>query len=200
SNKEQTLFALASLLGQKLYGWEANVAARYIGEAMGAKVVEVYEKSEENKENKEKTIYVGSELSFNNLGFAKEIRLYYVAAKKVEEVSEKVFKLVQQIAGAGYRKGKFEIEGAGASGWIDGKFLKLWYWDIFNNPNLKLTLTTSFGKFEWLKLGEEDSVKKAWTVGLGAVGQFGKLSCAVIPVSVSYMEDLKDGKKVTSYE
>ncbi|MGB9635595.1 MAG: hypothetical protein ACPL0A_03905, partial [Candidatus Micrarchaeia archaeon] len=42
SNKEQTLFALASLLGQKQYGWIASTAARYIGEAMGAKVVEVY--------------------------------------------------------------------------------------------------------------------------------------------------------------
>ncbi|MGC8924345.1 MAG: hypothetical protein ACP5KJ_04100, partial [Candidatus Micrarchaeia archaeon] len=176
SNKEQTLFALASLLGQKQYGWTASTAARYIGEAMGAKVVGVYDKDEVNKSN---ALFVGSELSFNNLGFADEIRLYYVAGKKVENA----LKQIQQIGGVDYLKGKFEVEVAGGAGDVlgEGMVSKVWLYNIIDKADFKLHITGLFGE---LKGGEGIGVEGTlWTGGLGLGLQAGRLRLVAIPIS-----------------
>ncbi|MGC9057673.1 MAG: hypothetical protein ACP5H8_01165, partial [Candidatus Micrarchaeia archaeon] len=189
SNKEQTLFALASLLGQKQYGWIASTAARYIGEAMGAKVVGVYDNDEENKDN---TVYVGSELSFNNLGFADEIRLYYVAGKKVDNA----LKQIQQIGGVDYLKGKFEVEVAGGAGDVlgEGMVSKVWLYNIIDKADFKLHITGLFGE---LKGGEGIGVEGTlWTGGLGLGLQAGRLRLVAIPIS--YWKDTGTG--ITSYE
>ncbi len=188
SNKKQTAFLLGSLIGQKQFGWGADFAAKFIGESWEAKAITIYDTDATSKNDQ---VFAGAEVSFK--GDSKEIRLYYIAGAKVEELAQKV----QHLAGVDALVGKYELEVTSApEGDILGKGAvgKLTLWNIFEESDFKLSVTGLFGR---LAKDEKPGIEGTlWTSGLGLTAQKGKFHLIALPIS--YQKE--EGLGVNSYE
>lgn len=87
SNKKETAYLLASLVGEKEFNWRTDEAFRYLGEVFDLKVeTKFYSSFSENQTQNKKGRFIGSEISFED----DKVVLYYFGGKDVysENVEE----------------------------------------------------------------------------------------------------------------